>query len=71
MSKKLPQRLIDDSLGKVLLVLQDAPEREQALSWLEDAGYDVLTADEAASANQLIQRRLDLDVVIADHHLCG
>ena len=70
--KNLPQRIrTGDGPGTVLLVLAEAGERETARGWLEEAGYEVLVEETGQPAVRLIDRRLDIDVVIADHTVCG
>ena len=67
----LPQRLPEeDAPGTVLVALPEAGARAQVEEWLSEAGYVVLSEADRAQARAIIQRRLDLDVVLADHSLC-
>lgn len=67
----LPQRLLDhDAPGTVLIALPDATERAQVTEWLSEVGYVVIQEAERKAARALIQHRLDLDVVVAEHTLC-
>lgn len=71
MSKNLPTRVeIDDGLGIVLLALAEPEELKRAQGWLEEAGYTVLGSSDPLHAHRLIQRRLDLDAVVAEHSFC-
>ncbi|MBL4846374.1 MAG: sigma-54-dependent Fis family transcriptional regulator [Planctomycetes bacterium] len=67
----LPRRLpADDAPGTVLLALPNEVERKQAEEWLVEVGYVVLSESERQVARSLIEHRLDLDIVIAEHTLC-
>ena len=67
----LPQRLLDhDAPGTVLVSLPNEAERDQATEWLSEVGYVVIQEAERKAARALIQHRLDLDVVVAEHTLC-
>ena len=69
-TRHLPQRLSGDAPGTVLLALPDPAACAQAEEWLSEVGYVVITESEREFARSLIERRLDLDVLIADHTLC-
>ncbi|MBX3466103.1 MAG: sigma-54-dependent Fis family transcriptional regulator [Planctomycetes bacterium] len=56
----------DEPAGLVLLLIDDATAREQAILWLEEVGYAVLVAGTREEALALIGRRLDIDVVVAE-----
>jgi DNA-binding NtrC family response regulator len=61
-----PPGPLQDPAGTVLLLIDDAPERESAIQWLEEIGYAVVLAGGRDEAVALIARRLDIDVVVAD-----
>jgi two-component system, NtrC family, response regulator HydG len=64
--RQLPARVPQDPAGTVLLLIEDEQERERAIGWLEEVGYTVVVAAARDDAVNLIERRLDLDVVVAD-----
>ena len=67
----LPQRLpAGDAPGTVLVALPDASASARVEGWLAEAGYVVLSEPDRAKARANVERRLDLDVVVADHTLC-
>jgi two-component system, NtrC family, response regulator HydG len=68
----LPQRAqLEDVPGTVLLLIDDADEREASIAWLEEAGYRVIVAQALDEALTLAARRRDLDVVVADVRHAG
>ena len=65
MAKHLPQRL-DDRQGTILVTLADPAQREHAVTWLSEAGYDVLEEADPRQAAHLLETRLDLEVAVLD-----
>lgn len=57
-------------MAMTVLLVEDHPEvREITAFMLEDAGYDVICANDGDEARQAVAGRDDIDVVITDLHL--
>ena len=63
----LPQPVhVEPEAGHVLVLLRDDAARASVVGWLGEAGYTVTETGDEEQACQLIEQRLDLDVVVAD-----
>ena len=71
MAKDLPQRVPPEGHGRVLLVLAEGAERDRAIEWLGEAGYDVVLAEDDEQALALLDKRLDIEVVVAESRFAG
>jgi PAS domain S-box-containing protein len=57
--------------GKVLLVDDDEPVRAATCQMLQDLGYEVIEADGADAALELVTRGLKPDLLVSDHLMPG
>jgi len=56
----------------VVLVVEDEPlVRDDLVDWIEDEGYEVLTAANADQAIAILDRRRDIHAVITDVQMPG